>query len=225
MMNLPTSTLNNFSVAKAYDAQKRLSDRIIVEDRLPQKIKYVAGVDIAYSGDIAVGAAVVLDYQSQDFLESQTAICEVKFPYIPTLLSFREIPTAVACVRKLRLQPDIFLVDGHGRAHPNRCGFASHLGLAIGKPTVGVAKSRLIGLPTEVGSDLLIVDKGQIIGSVVTTQERTKPLYVSTGNMVSLETAVKILKHCICKSRIPEPIRLAHKIASEEKRKMCGFKK
>ncbi len=224
-MNLPAATLDNFSVAKAHEAQKRLSYRIIVEDKLPQKIQRVAGVDIAYLDNIAVGAVVVLDYPSLAFLESQAAVCEVKFPYIPTLLSFREIPPALVCIRKLELQPDVFLVDGHGMAHPNRCGFASHLGLSIGKPTIGVAKSKLIGIPVEVGSEVFLVDGGQIICSVVTTQKGAKPLYISIGNMVSLGTAVKILKQCICNSRIPEPIRIAHKIASEEKRKLSGLGK
>lgn len=224
-MTPPPTTLHNFSVAKAHEAQKRLSNRIIVEDKLPQKIQRVAGVDMAYSDNIAVGTVVVLDYPSLAFLESQTAVCEVKFPYIPTLLSFREIPPALACIRKLELQPDVFLVDGHGMAHPNRCGFASHLGLSIGKPTIGVAKSKLIGIPVEVGSEVFLFDSGQIICSVVTPQEGAKPLYISIGNMVSLGTAVKILKHCIYHSRIPEPIRLAHKIASEEKRKLSGLGK
>src|SRR3990172_12533085 len=117
-------------------------------------------------------------------------------PYIPTLLSFRELPPAVAAIRKLKLQPDVFLVDAQGLAHPCRCGFASHLGLALGKPTVGAAKSRLIGEPLEKDGRLLLVDRAKVIGEVVTTKIGAKPIYVSIGHMVSLETAVEIARHC-----------------------------
>jgi deoxyribonuclease V len=213
------ATLSKFSISKARKAQTHLSKKIILEDTLPEKISLVAGVDVAYAGESAIGAVAVLDYASLDLLESQTVTCEVKFPYIPTLLSFREIPPAVACVRRLKLQPDVFLVDGQGLAHPYRCGFASHLGLAIGKTSIGVAKSRLTGKPTAIGDNVFLVDNGEIIGSVVTTKEGAKPVYVSVGHLISLETAVKIVKHCVRNSRIPEPILQAHRIASEARQR------
>ncbi len=209
--------MRKFSVSRAHKAQLHLSKKIILEDRLPDKINLVAGVDVAYAGELAVGAVAVLDYMSLELLESQTAMCRVKVPYIPTLLSFREIPPTIACVKRLKLQPDVFLVDGQGLAHPYRCGFASHLGLALGKPAIGVAKSRLIGKLVEIGGDAFLVDNGQIIGSVVTTKEGIKPIYVSVGHLLSLETAIKIVKHCARNNRIPEPLLLAHKIASEER--------
>jgi deoxyribonuclease V len=212
-MTTASATIPKFSIPKARKAQAYLSKKIIPEDRLPEKINLVAGVDAAYAGESATGAVAVLDYESLELLESQTATCQVKFPYIPTLLSFREIPPATACIRRLKLQPDVFLVDGHGVAHPYRCGFASHLGLAIGKPTIGVAKSRLIGKPTNAH----LIQDGQIIGLVVTTKEDSKPVYVSVGHLISLETAVKIVKHCVRNSRIPEPLLQAHEIATAER--------
>jgi deoxyribonuclease V len=219
-MRPTVAAIHRFSISKAHETQLRLSQKIINEDRLPQKINYIAGVDVAYAGELAIGAVAVLDYESLELLESQTATCRVKFPYIPTLLSFREIPPTVACIKKLKLQPDVLLADGQGIAHPYGCGFASHLGLAIGKPTIGVAKSRLIGKPTEIAGEDFLVQKGQIISAVVTTKEGAKPVYVSVGHLISLGTAVKIVKHCARNSRIPEPILKAHKIASEEKRKV-----
>ena len=152
-----------------------MSKKIILEDKLPPKIKTVAGVDVSYIGDIGIGAVTVLDYESLELLETQVATCQVKMPYIPTLLSFREIPPAMAAINKLKLQPDVFLVDAQGFAHPCRCGFASHLGLAIGKPTVGAAKSRLIGAPMEKNGETFLVDKGEVIGAVVTTKQGAKP--------------------------------------------------
>jgi deoxyribonuclease V len=213
----PNEAPHSFSVSKAHKTQLRLSHKIITEDRLPEIIKRVAGVDVAYIDELAIGAVAVLDYESLELLEQQTATCQVKFPYIPTLLSFRELPPTVACIKKLKLQPDILLVDGQGAAHSYGCGFASHLGLAIGKPTVGVAKSRLIGESKVIAGQEFLVQKDQIIGAVVTTKECVKPVYVSVGHLISLGTAVKIAKNCVRNSRIPEPILQAHKIASEEK--------
>jgi len=209
-----------FSASKAHQAQLLLAKKIVIEDHLPQKIKRVAGVDVSYTDTLAIGAAAVLDFESLELLEQQTAICEAKFPYIPTLLSFREIPPAVACVKKLTLQPDVLIADGQGLAHPYGCGFASHLGLAVGKPTIGVAKSRLVGEPKAIAGRVFLVRNGRIIGAVVTTKECVKPVYVSVGHLVSLETAVKIVKHCVLNSKIPEPVWQAHKIATEERRRV-----
>jgi deoxyribonuclease V len=211
-----------FSVSKAHKAQMYLSRKITSEDRLPVKINLIAGIDVAYAGELAIGAAVVLDYDSLELLESQTATSRVKLPYIPTLLSFREIPPAIACIRRLKRQPDVFLVDGQGVAHPFGCGFASHLGLAVGKPTIGVAKSRLIGTPTNSADSVFLVENNQIIGSVVTTKANSKPVYVSIGHLISLETALKIVKHCVLNSRIPQPLSQAHRIASEERRRVLS---
>ena len=210
-----------FSVQKAHRTQLCLSKKIILEDRLPQKIKTVAGVDVSYVGDLGVGAVAVLDYESLELLEATFAICEVKMPYIPTLLSFREIPPALAAIKKLKLQPDMFLVDAQGLAHPYRCGFASHLGLILQKPTIGAAKSRLIGTPIEREGETFLVDKDEIIGAVVTTKKQAKPVYVSIGHMVSLKTAIEIVKHC-AKSRIPEPLLQAHKLATKERIRLAG---
>jgi len=209
-------SISGFSIPKAHEAQLLLCRKIVQDDRLPEKIRLVAGVDTAYFDECAVGAVAVLDYETMRIVESQTAIVPVRFPYVPTLLSFREIPPAVACIEKLRLQPDVFLADGHGVAHPCECGFASHLGLAIGKPTIGVAKSRLIGEATEIDGRVFLVYEGRVVGAVLTTKEGAKPVYVSVGHIISLETAVKIVKHCVRGGRIPEPLAAAHRIASEK---------
>jgi len=173
-------------------------------------------VDVSYVGDLGVGSITVLDYDSLALLETQMASCKVKMPYIPTLLSFRELPPAMAAIKKLTLQPDVFLVDAQGLAHPYRCGFASHRGLALGKPTIGAAKSRLIGQPVEGDGETLLVDKDEVIGAVVTTKQGTNPVHLSIGHMVTLETAVTIVLHC-SKTRIPVPLRLAHNLASKDR--------
>jgi deoxyribonuclease V len=210
-MNTPT-----FSIPKAHKAQALLCRKIVQEDRIPERIRLVAGVDAAYFDKQAIGAVAVLDYENMKTVESQTAECSAKFPYVPTLFSFREIPPAVACIRKLRLQPDVFLADAQGVAHPYGCGFASHLGLAIGKPTIGVAKSRLIGKPMDIGGKVFLVHEGKVIGSVVTTKAGAKPIYVSVGHLVSLASAVRIVEHCVRSGRVPKPLAVAHRIASKK---------
>src|SRR5208337_4225176 len=144
--------------------------------------------------------------------------------YIPTLLAFREIPPAIAAIKKLKIQPDVYAVDAQGWAHPYRCGFASYLGLAIGKPTIGVAKSRLIGELVEREGQTFLVDKNEVVGAVVCTRQGSKPIFVSVGHMISLETAIKIVKHC-SKSRIPEPTLQAHKLAAIERNRLISESK
>jgi deoxyribonuclease V len=205
-----------FSVQKAHQIQLCLSKRIIHEDRLPKPIRTVGGVDVAYVGEMGVAAVVVLSYDSLEVLESVTAVCPVKMPYVPTLLSFRELSPAFAAIRRLKRLPDVFLVDAQGYAHPYRCGFASHFGLALGKPTIGVAKSRLIGEPMERNGRTLLFNRGEIIGEAVTINAVYKPIYVSIGHMVSLETAVEIVRHC-SRGRIPEPTLQAHNLATHTK--------
>jgi deoxyribonuclease V len=216
---LPAQFDSKFSVVKAHAMQMRLARQVIREDRLPEKIHFVAGVDVAYVREISVGVATVLDYDSLALIESQVAHVTTRFPYIPTLLSFREISPTLTAIRKLKTQPDVVLVDGQGIAHPYRLGFASHLGLIIDKPTIGVAKSILCGKAEDMTDKgwAPLIDRGEIVGAVVKTKAGQKPLYVSVGHKVSLERAIEIVKHCIRTHRIPEPILTAHKIANKEK--------
>lgn len=220
----PSHANKLFSIEKAHRAQVQLSKNIIFKDALPDPIRYVAGVDVAYIGNLSIGAVAVLDYATLSKCEVQTAIRETTVPYIPTLLAFRELPPAILCIRKLNTQPDVFLIDGHGYAHPYRCGLASHLGLVLSEPTIGVAKSKLVGELEEPSEDFsYLKEKDEIVGAVIKAKPRFKQVYVSVGHMVSLETAVKIVKHCLRESGIPEPLRIAHHAAAMEKRKLKGM--
>jgi len=213
----------SFSIEKAHRTQIQLSSRISPKDMMPRNIQTVAGVDVAYVQDTSIGATVLLDYSSMKVLEKHTALSKTVFPYIPTLLSFREIPPAVLSAKKLQTEPDVFLVDGHGLAHPYKCGFACHFGLVLNKPTIGVAKKRLFGLPEETESSegvRPLKHEGQVVGATVETKKGCTPIYVSIGHMVSLETAIRIVRNCIYTSRTPEPIWKAHTLASQEKQKI-----
>lgn len=207
-----------FSVKKARTEQQRLSKLVIREDNLPPNIRYVAGVDVAYTGNMSIGSVAVLDFSTLSIMESQTASMKTCISYIPTLLSFRELSPARAAIRKLKRQPDIFLVDGQGLAHPYRLGFASHLGVTLDRPTIGVAKKILCGQvgPTNEKGWAPITHRGETIGASVSKGGK-KPIYVSIGHKVSLETAIEIVRHCTLHYRIPEPIRAAHKMAAEDR--------
>jgi len=210
-----------FSVKRAHRLQQRLSRRVIKEDMLPEVLHYVAGVDVAYVRQWSIGAVAVLDYASLSVVEAQKARVKTSFPYVPTLLSFREVKPARTAIKKLKTQPDVFLIDAQGIAHPYRLGLASHLGLLLDKPTIGVAKSLLCGQvqPTNESGWAPLMDKAEIIGAAITRTENEKPVYVSTGHKVSLKTAIEIVKHCTMSTRIPEPIRIAHSLAAKEARK------
>lgn len=228
----------NLSCSQAIDLQKQLACRVQFTP-VKKHPKLIAGLDCAFSkdGQRIVAAAVVLQIPNaikdtwgflklSDFelIETATAIRKVSFPYIPGLLSFREAPVCIAAVRKLKNRPDIFIIDGQGIAHPRRLGLAAHLGLFFDKPTIGCAKSRLIGSfeepPLEKGKYSLLKDKGHVIGAVVRTRTNVKPVFVSVGNKCSLQDAIKWTLACAVKYRLPEPTGLAHKAVSELRSKV-----
>jgi deoxyribonuclease V len=156
-------------------------------------------------------------------VEAKIAKGKTRFPYIPTLLSYRELPPVLVAFRKLQTQPDVIMVDGQGYAHPYHCGFACHLGLTLDIPTIGVAKSRLIGdiepSPREKDCALLKL-RGETVGAAVTTRSGSPPVFVSVGHKISLKSAVSVVNHCILQNRVPEPIMKAHEAANSEKRKI-----
>ncbi len=203
------------SPEEAKRLQMVLSKRVIHKDLLPDPITHVAGVDVAYQGEYSIAAVAVLDYASMRLKETKTSRQETEFRYRSTFLSFRELPPVVSAMKKLRTQPDVTLVDGHGVAHPRRLGFASHLGLVLDAPTVGVAKSLLCGKIEDNGNELWkpVIHRDETIGAAVLTKPYVKPVYVSTGHKVSLKTAIDIVLHSASKYRIPEPLRAAHMTA------------
>lgn len=223
---MPSKVSQKFSVKKAHELQLRLSKRLLFEDMLSEAVEYVAGVDVAYLEGTSLCAAVVLDFETLSQVEVQVAHIETRFPYIPTLLSFREIPSAYSAIKKLQTKPDVFMVDGQGFAHPYGLGFASHLGLILDKPTIGVAKSILCGKAEQVGEDgwKPLKYHENVVGAEVVTKEGTKPVYVSVGHRISLKRAVEIVLECVGKYRLPEPIRRAHIMANEEKRRLQAIR-
>jgi deoxyribonuclease V len=216
-----TEFSGRFSVTKAHELQLRLSKQVIKEDMLPEVLHYIGGVDVSYVGEVSIGVVVVLDFSSLEIVESRKARVRTRFPYIPTLLSWREIEPAKTAFKKLQTSPDVVLVDAQGIAHPYRFGFASHFGLALDKPTIGVAKSLLTGKVGQVNAEgwAPITDKGELVGAAVRRNMTEQPVYVSIGHRISLERAIEIVKHCMKSTRIPEPSLVAHALATQERMK------
>jgi len=201
----------SFSVERARAAQRLIASRIVAEDRVGEP-STVCGLDVAFRKGLAVGAAVITRYGTRKVLDKAVAKVEVKVPYIPTLLAFREMPAIYAAFKRLRVRPDVVMVDGHGRARQLRVGIASHFGVVARIPSIGVAKKVLCGEVADVGLPYkAIVDRGEVVGAVV--ERKASRLYVSTGNMVTLETAVKCVLDNLWR-RLPEPVMRAHELAT-----------
>lgn len=222
----------NLSPADAIALQKRLATRIEREDRLAP-VRHIAGVDIGFEqgGEITRAAVVVVAWLSDAQsglvgdplvelkLTEQVVHREpTRMPYIPGLLSFREVPAALAAFDKLTVRPELVMVDGQGIAHPRRLGVASHLGLWLDLPTIGVAKSRLCGVHDDVpearGEWTCLTHRGETIGAVLRTRVGVKPVFVSLGHRISLATSLDWVVKCLGRTKLPEPTRLADRLAS-----------
>ncbi len=204
---------------EAIALQSRLAPQV-VRDGNPGAVRLVAAADVAYverapawAASTARAAVVVMSYPALEVVEERVVQTRVTFPYVPGLLSFREIPALATALEQVESAPDLLLVDGQGHAHPRRLGIASHLGLLVEIPTIGCAKSRLCGEASEPGRDRAattpLIDKSEQIGAVVRTKDGVKPLYISTGHMIALDSAVDWVLRLTTTRRLPEPARLA----------------
>jgi deoxyribonuclease V len=216
----------NLSWDDARRLQETLAEQVARTDDFGP-IRTVAGIDLAYprtaTGVITGRAAVVvLAFPGLEIVEEHVVTRPVTFPYIPGLLSFREAPIALAALQQVRIQPDVLFVDGHGIAHPRRFGIASHLGILLDLPTIGIAKSILVGHAADPGAlpgDATPLMHGdEQIGTALRTRPRSKPIYVSPGHRVSLETAASLAMQCAQGYRLPEPTRLADRLAGQHGR-------
>ena len=208
------------SPGEAMAIQRELRGRVSTE-RGFDEVHTVAGVDVGFKGEVARAAVVVLSYPGLEPLAQSVAEVPVRFPYIPGLLAFREGPAVLAALEQLTTEPDLFIFDAQGLAHPRRMGLATHIGVLVDRPSIGCAKSRLCGdhaeLPAEAGSYTPLYDGDEVIGAVVRTRTGVSPLYVSIGHKVDLETAIEIVLTCCRGYRLPETTRYAHRVASGEK--------
>ena len=204
---------------QAVALQARLRERVVRTAHIG-KVRHVAGVDVGFErdGTVTRAAVAVLSFPALTLVDKVVVRRPTRFPYVPGLLSFREAPAVLAAFARLRVAPDLILYDGQGIAHPRRFGIASHLGLLLDVPSIGVAKTRLLGehrAPADRrGAWAPLVDAGETIGAVLRTRAGVKPLYVSIGHRVSLPAAVRWTMACVTRYRLPETTRWAHRLAS-----------
>ena len=200
---------------EAVALQKELRAQVVLQP-LPNKLELVAGADISFNkfSDVIYAGIVVLRLPDLNVVATSGVVTTTKFPYVPGLLSFREIPPLLEAWEKLTVRPDVLVLDGHGIAHPRRLGIASHAGMILSLPTIGCAKTLLVGkyeTPAEAaGSFSPLLDKGETIGAVVRTKNRVNPIFVSPGHLADIPTAIELALRCGKGYRIPEPTRLAH---------------
>ncbi|RJO67047.1 MAG: endonuclease V [Myxococcales bacterium] len=211
-------------IAEALALQRELAGRVATEGE-PKDVKLIAGCDCSFdkASDTAFGVVVVLRWPELDVVEEAAHAGPTPFPYVPGLLSFREGPILIEAFRKLRRRPDLILFDGQGQAHPRGLGIASHMGLLLGIPSIGAAKSRLYGAEPEApameqgGVAKLLAPDGRVIGLVLRTRARVKPIYVSVGHGLSLDAARRWTLAVAGRYRAPLPTRLADSLAAKTK--------
>ncbi len=213
---------NSFDLNKAREIQSQITGSVKIEKCPP--VKRIAGADAAYDIDkrVVVGAVVVTELPNLNIIDSAYAAENIAIPYIPGYLAFRELPAIIHALNKLNAAFDLLMCDGHGIAHPRRCGIATHLGVMLNIPSIGVAKKRLIGSQlkniSRKGDRAELEDHGEIVGAVVCTREGVKPVFVSVGNKITLNQAVEVVMQSVTRYRFPEPIRQAHILAGRQLR-------
>lgn len=208
----------NLTPEAAVALQRTMASQVVYDVALPlDKVRLVAGVDVSVKENVSHAAVVVLTFPDLQVVETVTNTLPTPFPYIPGLLSFREGPVLEAAFAQLQHEPDVLIFDGMGRAHPRRLGIASHLGLWLDKPTIGCGKTLLTGRyvepPQERGASAPLMWRDELIGAILRTRVNTKPVYISPGHRIDLESALAVVMACTPKYRLPEPIRAAHNAA------------
>lgn len=227
----------DLTYAQARQLQTELAGRIEHTPFDPGKNFVVAGLDCAFTSsgfykpklqdDLKVIAViVVMKIPEFEVIETANAVADVTFPYIPGLLTFREAPACIEAAKKIKSEPDLFIIDGQGIAHPRRIGIAAHLGLVFNRPTIGCAKSRLTGEYSEPakkrGSYSLLKDGDDVIGAVLRTRDSVKPVYVSVGNKITLDDSIRLTLACTTRYRLPEPSRLSHQLVTDLKKRLLA---
>ena len=211
------------SPPEARRLQQELASRVVAGPALDLTgVRHVAGADVSTQGDMAYATVVVLDFPGLSLVEAKGYEAPLRFPYVPGLLSFRELPSVVGALEKVRTEVDALILDAQGIAHPRRMGLAAHLGIFLDVPTVGCAKSLLVGRfeepGREKGSATDLVHRGEVIGRVVRTRDGVSPVYVSVGNGIDLGSSVELVLACCPKYRLPETTRQAHNAANRLRR-------
>lgn len=215
--------MTTLSIKEAKELQKCMAEKVILDDDFAMP-RFIGGMDVSNNlydpAQMIYAAVVVLDLKELKIVDQATLAEKQSFPYMTGLLGFREAPALVKAFQKLTVRPDIVMVDGHGISHPRGLGIASHIGVLLDIPTIGVAKSILVGelkkeVAASVRTQVPLIWNEKTIAMAYRSKARARPLFISSGHRVSLATAVKLLESCLTKYRLPEPTRHAHLAANE----------
>ncbi len=215
------SELSKIEEEKLRSIQKRIARRLVLKNKISKPIKTIAGFDLAFSNDKAFVAGIVMDYETHDIKEIRIMKTKLSFPYIPTLLTFREGPPIIKVYNSLNRKPDVILINGQGIIHPYHCGIASHIGVYLDVPSIGVAQSKLCGEykePKKVRDYNPITYNDKKVGYVYKSKKNCKPIFISPGHRVSLSNSLKIVMSCMGKYKLPFPLRMAHVYANRMKK-------
>jgi len=214
------------SPGEAIQLQNELKGKISLKKSF-NKVKIVAGADVSYYQNKMIAGVIVFEFPNLKVIERQFFISPINLPYIPGLLTFREGPSLLEALKKIKIEPDIILFDGQGIAHPRRMGIATHLGLFLDKPTIGCAKSRLSGKYTSVGEkkgDYVLLKEGEeVLGAVLRTRRKVKPIFVSPGHKIDLSNSIEIVLKCTEKYRLPIPVREAHFFVNQIRNNLINY--
>ncbi len=229
MPQISVEEYDQLTPAQAIELQKELRAQIRIEP-LSKPVQTIAGADISFNKyeETVYAGIIVLSFPGLQELEKSTVISKTSFPYIPGLLSFREIPSLIKAWNQLKIKPDLLVLDGQGIAHPRRMGIATHFGLITDTSTMGCAKSLLTGkfelLPEAAGSESLIYDRDEVIGAALRTKNKVNPVFISPGHRINLDQSLEIIKQCITGYRIPDPTRKAHLLVNQIRTQNIGDK-
>jgi deoxyribonuclease V len=213
---LPNFLADPMKVDRLVQTQLQLARQVIVRDCLPRRIRTIGGVDQAFLDNELISALIVCEFPTLRVIEKRYVAVRATFPYVPGLLAFREGPAILRVLKRSKTRPDILLLDGHGILHVRRIGIASHIGVLTDLATIGVAKRLLCG---KLRGDKVVCE-GEIRGVALITKTGCRPIFISPGHKVSLETSLEVVKRCLTGHKLPEPLRLAHLYADEIKRGM-----
>ncbi len=230
MTQISPEEYESLSPAQAIELQNQLREQICIQP-LAKPIQTIGGADISFNKyeETVYAGIIVLSFPSLQEVARATVISKTTFPYIPGLLSFREIPSVIKAWNQLSVKPDLMVLDGQGIAHPRRLGIATHFGLVTDTPALGCAKSLLHGkfevLPEAAGSTSLLYDQGEVIGAALRTKFKVNPVFISPGHKINLEQSLEIIKQCSSSYRIPEPTRKAHLLVNQIRKQNMGDKR
>ena len=214
------SLYDTLTAAEAIAYQKELRAQINISS-LDRQITTIGGSDISFNkySEVVYAGIIIFSYPELKVMERSTVVSKTKFPYISGLLAFREVPALLQAWEKLKIKPDVLVLDGQGIAHERRLGIAAHFGIIAGTPTIGCAKSRLAGRfeepANEVFAESPMYDKGELVGTALKTKKNCKPVFISPGNSIDMQQSVALIKSCTRGYRIPEPTRQAHLLVNQ----------